>query len=124
MATSTIDSLVSLDTIRTAAARISGIALQTPLVRAPFPGVAGQIWLKAESLQPIGSFKLRGAANRILQLTPEEIARGVIIEPGVLTRGPTSALHVSGQKQVLAMLAALQCLTLVPCCRRLPTPVI
>ena len=53
-----------------------------------------------------------------------EIARGVIIEPGVLTRAPTSALHVSVQKQVLAMLAALQCLTLVPCCRRLPTPVI
>ena len=71
-------SLVSLDTIRTAAARISGVAVRTPLVRAPFSGVNGHVWLKAESLQPIGSFKLRGAANRILQLTPEEIGRGVI----------------------------------------------
>ena len=76
-------SLVSLNTIREAAARISGVVSWTPLVRAPFAGVEGlgrekQIWLKAESLQPIGSFKLRGAANKILQLCPEEIARGVI----------------------------------------------
>jgi threonine dehydratase len=72
------DSLVSLDDIRAAAARIANVAVKTPLVRADFPGSAGEVWLKAESLQPIGSFKLRGAANKILQLTPEEIARGVI----------------------------------------------
>lgn len=104
MATSTIDSLVSLDTIRTAAARISGIALQTPLVRAPFPGVAGQIWLKAESLQPIGSFKLRGAANRILQLTPEEIARGVITySSGNHAQGVAYAARAVGAKAVIVM---------------------
>ena len=76
-------SLVSLDTIRAAASRIAGIAVKTPLVRAPFPGVADrgtgrEIWLKAECLQPIGAFKIRGAANKILQLTPEQIERGVI----------------------------------------------
>ena len=104
MATSTIDSLVSLDTIRTAAARISGIALQTPLVRASFPGVAGQIWLKAESLQPIGSFKLRGAANRILQLTPEEIARGVITySSGNHAQGVAYAARAVGAKAVIVM---------------------
>ncbi len=62
------ESLVSLETIRATAARIAGIAVKTPLVRAPFAGVAGfgsgkEIWLKAESLQPIGAFKIRGAAN-------------------------------------------------------------
>ena len=72
------DTLVSLDAIRAAASRIAGIAVKTPLVRAYFPDVAGKVWLKAENLQPIGSFKLRGASNKILQLTPDEISRGVI----------------------------------------------
>ena len=44
------EELVSLETIREAAARIVGIAVKTPLVRAPFPGVAGDVWLKAESM--------------------------------------------------------------------------
>jgi threonine dehydratase len=75
--------LVSLSDIRAAAARIAGIAIKTPLVEAAFPGLSGygtgkRIWLKAESLQPIGAFKMRGASNKILQLTPEEIRRGVI----------------------------------------------
>ena len=70
--------LVSLDTIRAAAARIAFIAIRTPLLRAPFPGASGEVWLKAESLQPIGAFKIRGAANKILQLAPAEVARGVI----------------------------------------------
>jgi threonine dehydratase len=104
MATSTIYSLVSLDTIRTAAARISGVALQTPLIRAPYSGVAGQVWLKAESLQPIGSFKLRGAANRILQLTPEEIARGVITySSGNHAQGVAYAARAVGAKAVIVM---------------------
>jgi threonine dehydratase len=80
---STTEQLISIDEIRAAAARIAPIAFKTPLVRAPFPGISGrgtgrEIWLKAESLQPIGAFKIRGAANKILQLSPEQIARGVI----------------------------------------------
>jgi threonine dehydratase len=75
--------LVSLETIRAAAGRIAHIAINTPLLQAAYPGLSGhgtgkQIWLKAESLQPIGAFKMRGAANKILQLTSGEIARGVI----------------------------------------------
>src|SRR5271154_3526027 len=75
--------LVSIGAIRAAAVRIAPVAMKTPLVRAAFPGVSGhgtgrEIWLKAESLQPIGAFKIRGAANKILQLTAEEISRGVI----------------------------------------------
>jgi threonine dehydratase len=77
------EQLISLETIRTAAARIAQTAVKTPLVEAAFPGLSGyetgkRIWLKAESLQPIGAFKMRGAANKILQLSPEEIRRGVI----------------------------------------------
>jgi len=75
--------LVTVDQIRAAAARIAGVAVKTPLVEAAFPGLSGfgtnkRIWLKAESLQPIGAFKIRGAANKILQLSAAEIRRGVI----------------------------------------------
>jgi len=96
--------LVNLATIRAAAQRISGIAVQTPLVSAPFPGIAGygtdkEIWLKAESLQPIGAFKIRGAANKILQLTPEEIARGVITySSGNHAQGVAYAARAVGAK--------------------------
>ncbi len=96
--------LITLDTIRAAAERIAGIAVKTPLVRAPFPGVSGEVWLKAESLQPIGSFKLRGASNKILQLTPEEISRGVITySSGNHAQGVAYAARAVGAKAVIVM---------------------
>jgi threonine dehydratase len=98
------DSLVSLDAIRAAAERISGIAVKTPLVRAYFPNVSGRVFLKTESLQPIGSFKLRGAANKILQLTPEEISRGVITySSGNHAQGVAYAAREVGAKAVIVM---------------------
>ncbi|HVR07790.1 MAG TPA: pyridoxal-phosphate dependent enzyme [Thermoanaerobaculia bacterium] len=62
----------TLAEIRTARERLDGIALRTPLLRLEWepPAAAGappQIYLKLESLQPIGSFKLRGATNAMLQ---------------------------------------------------------
>jgi threonine dehydratase len=104
MAAVATETLVSLDPIRAAAARIAGIAVKTPLVRAPFPSVEGNVWLKAESLQPIGSFKLRGALNRILQLTPEEIQRGVITySSGNHAQGVAFAARHVGAKAVIVM---------------------
>lgn len=98
------ETLVSLDQIRTAAGRIAGIAVKTPLVRAPFAGVNGNVWLKAESLQPIGSFKLRGALNRVLQLTPEERERGVITySSGNHAQGVAFAARQVGAKAVIVM---------------------
>lgn len=103
MTTPTV-SLVSLGTVRAAAARIAQITVKTPLVRAPFPGVAGEVWLKAESLQPIGSFKLRGAANKVLQLNPEEIRRGVITySSGNHAQGVAYAARAVGAKAVIVM---------------------
>jgi threonine dehydratase len=108
MSTQTI-SLVSIDAVRSAAERIAPIAVKTPLVRAPFPGVAGhaqphEIWLKAESLQPIGAFKIRGAANKILQLTPDEIARGVITySSGNHAQGVAYAARAVGARAVIVM---------------------
>src|ERR1700722_9407835 len=101
--------LVSIDAIRAAAARIAPIAIKTPLIRAPLPGVAGhglsrEIWLKAEGLQPIGAFKIRGASNKILQLTPAEIARGVITySSGNHAQGVAYAAREVGAKAVIVM---------------------
>jgi len=101
--------LVSIDEIRAAAVRIAQIAVKTPLVRAPFPGVAGhgtprEIWLKAESLQPIGAFKIRGASNKIIQLTAAEIARGVITySSGNHAQGVAYAARAVGAKAVIVM---------------------
>ena len=98
------DSLVSIDAIRNAADRIAGIAVKTPLVRAYFPDAPGQIFLKAEGLQPIGSFKLRGASNKILQLTPDEISRGVITySSGNHAQGVAYAAREVGAKAVIVM---------------------
>jgi threonine dehydratase len=98
------DTLVDLGTIRAAAGRIANVAVRTPLVRAPFEGVSGEVWLKAESLQPIGSFKLRGAANKILQLTPEEVRRGVITySSGNHAQGVAYAARAVGAKAVIVM---------------------
>ena len=98
------EQLVSIETIREAAARIAGVAVRTPLVRAPFSGVAGEVWLKAESLQPIGAFKIRGAANKILQLTPEEIGRGVVTySSGNHAQGVAYAARAVGAKAVIVM---------------------
>ena len=66
----------SLNDIHAARARLSGIVVRTPLVR--FTGdPARDIHLKLENLQPIGSFKLRGAANAMAIASPAELADGV-----------------------------------------------
>lgn len=67
-----VDTYVSLDDIRAARERIRSAARYTPLIE------AGGLWLKAESLQPMGAFKIRGAYNMIAQLPPEALKRGVI----------------------------------------------
>jgi threonine dehydratase len=68
---------VTLDDIRAAAVRIAGSVLLSPLVRLELEGVPAEIWLKLENLQPIGSFKLRGASNALLSAPRESLARGV-----------------------------------------------
>ena len=67
---------VTRDDVLAAAARIAGSVLHTPLIET---GIRGQrVWLKCECLQTGGSFKLRGATNRLSQLSPEQRTRGVV----------------------------------------------
>jgi threonine dehydratase len=69
--------LLSLADVRAAAERIRPHIVQTPTISGE--AVAGSdVWLKAENLQRTGSFKLRGAVNAVLQLSPEQRRRGVI----------------------------------------------
>ncbi len=66
-----------LDEIRAARERIADAAIRTPLLRLPLDGAGGDVFLKLENLQPVGSFKIRGAASAIARRSPEELARGV-----------------------------------------------
>ncbi len=69
--------LVSLQDLSAAQRRIRGVARRTPLIEAEFSS-AGRIFLKAESMQPIGSFKLRGACNKAALLGKAAQARGLL----------------------------------------------
>ncbi len=57
---------------------VAEVAVRTPLVRLNVPDAPGEIYLKLENLQPIGSFKLRGAHNTMRSLSPEALSRGVL----------------------------------------------
>jgi threonine dehydratase len=106
--------MVTLEQIKQAQERLRGIAARTPLIRY-FPPAnkqetgtdltgAGQLFLKAESLQPIGSFKLRGAYNKIASFTDEERARGVIsYSSGNHAQGVAYAARAMGAKAVIVM---------------------
>ncbi len=67
---------IPLDDIIAARDRISGIALRTPLIRLN-ADMAADIYLKLENLQPIGSFKLRGAGNALLKIDRAALQKGV-----------------------------------------------
>ncbi len=68
---------IPLPTIRAARHRIAGAAIHTPLLRLELGDAPAEIYLKLENLQPIGSFKIRGAANALGLASPEQLADGV-----------------------------------------------
>jgi threonine dehydratase len=67
---------VGLDDVRAAASRLQGIAIRTPLLRLQGDAPA-EVHLKLENLQPIGSFKVRGAANAVALADPDQVAGGL-----------------------------------------------
>ena len=96
--------LVSYKEIRDAQARIRGIAAHTPLVRLQIPNSLANVYVKAEGLQPIGSFKLRGAYNKIAQLSEDERKRGVITySSGNHAQGVAYAARALDAKAVIVM---------------------
>ncbi|HEX6285433.1 MAG TPA: pyridoxal-phosphate dependent enzyme, partial [Pyrinomonadaceae bacterium] len=73
-----MQSVVSLSAIQQARRVIATHAVRTPLVRLNVDTAPAEIYLKLENLQPIGAFKIRGAANAIAGLAPERLKRGVV----------------------------------------------
>lgn len=72
--------LPSLEDISAARQRLRGVSIRTPLIRVALPAAAGhlpEVFLKLENLQPIGSFKLRGAGNAMLRLGAAALREGV-----------------------------------------------
>src|SRR5580693_4204973 len=71
---------ITVADVRRARERIAGLVDPSPVIRSPRLGerLGVPVWLKLECLQPPGSFKIRGAASRMLALPPEQRSRGVI----------------------------------------------
>ena len=67
----------TLEDIRAARERIAGSAVRTPLIRLNLEDAPAEIYLKLENLQPIGSFKIRGAGNAMRLLGKEKLSNGV-----------------------------------------------
>ena len=93
------DTLVSLDEIRAAHNRLVGVALRTPLL--PFRDAA---YVKPESLQPTGSFKIRGAYNTLAQLPDEAKRNGVVAHSsGNHAQAVARAARLLGMRAVVVM---------------------
>ncbi len=94
--------LVGIEAIRAAALTLEGVATRTPLV--PFGPPAERRLLKAESLQPIGAFKIRGAYVAVASLTADALARGVVTySSGNHAQGVARAARLLGAPAVVVM---------------------
>lgn len=88
--------------ILAAADRIAGVVTQTPLL--PVSAIGGSVWIKAESLQLGGAFKLRGAYNRLVQIAPDQRAAGVVaFSSGNHAQGVARAAGLLGMSAVIVM---------------------
>jgi threonine dehydratase len=89
--------LIPVEEIRAARERIAGAAVRTPLVRAQLPEAPCELWLKLENLQPIGSFKIRGAVNAVRQAAPADLAQGLVTaSAGNMAQGVAWAAREAG----------------------------
>ena len=70
--------MIELAAIEAARERIAGTAIRTPLVRLAIEDAPAEIYLKLENLQPINSFKIRGATNAIMLAAASERAKGLV----------------------------------------------
>jgi threonine dehydratase len=89
-----------------AAALLEGLAVKTPLIRSDVldAAVGGRVFIKAECLQRTGSFKFRGAFNRIGRLSADECARGVVaFSSGNHAQGVAASARLMGAPAVIVM---------------------
>ena len=100
------DGLIDLGDIDQARTRLQGVAVETPLdrSRALSERIGGEAFVKAENLQRTGSFKIRGAYNRIARLTAQELAAGVVCaSAGNHAQGVALAAALAGTRATVFM---------------------
>lgn len=100
-----MDAVTPVD-IETAAGRIAGVAVRTPLIRSPLldERVGARVYLKAETLQRMGSFKFRGAYNRCASIPSERRGAGVVAySSGNHAQGVAAAAKLLGMPAVIVM---------------------
>jgi threonine dehydratase len=96
--------MVTLEDIESAQRRLAGVATRTPLVACPRSGPGRLLYFKPESFQPVGSFKLRGAYNKISSLSEEEKGRGVVAHSsGNHAQGVAYAARELGVRATIVM---------------------
>jgi threonine dehydratase len=96
----------SIDDIRAAAARLGDRVHRTPILSSPaFDDASGyRVWFKCENLQRAGSFKIRGALNKLLTLSAAERARGVVaFSSGNHAQGVALAAQIVGTTAIVCM---------------------
>ncbi|MFZ1094005.1 MAG: threonine/serine dehydratase [Xanthobacteraceae bacterium] len=106
MSQSPHDSLPTAADVDAAAQRLAGVALRTPLVTSPVLDAVtqGRVFLKAEILQRTGSFKFRGAYNKLSSIPQHDRARGVVaFSSGNHAQGVAAAAKLLGMPAVIVM---------------------
>ncbi|MBQ4239222.1 MAG: threonine ammonia-lyase [Ruminococcus sp.] len=99
--------MVTIDDVKKAAEVLNGVARRTDLIHSPAFSTHGDIYLKTENLQLTGSFKLRGAYNKIANLSDEEKSKGLIAcSAGNHAQGVAYAASKCGAKSVICMPAS------------------
>jgi threonine dehydratase len=96
--------VIELAAIEAARERIAGTATRTPLVRLPVDDAPADIYLKLENLQPIGSFKIRGATNAVLLAPASARSRGLVTaSAGNMAQGVAWAARTLGVPATIAV---------------------
>ena len=98
--------MITYQDVQAARERIAPYIVRTPLLRVPAldEALGCQVYLKHEGFQPMGAFKLRGAMNKALSLTPKERARGLVCaSSGNHAQGVAYAAHKLGCRAVIVM---------------------
>jgi threonine dehydratase len=96
--------VIELAEIAAARKRIAGAAVRTPLVRLQVEGAPAEIYLKLENLQPINSFKTRGATNAIMIASADERAKGLVTaSAGNMAQGVAWAARELGLLATIAV---------------------
>src|SRR5215831_6310737 len=102
----TASALPTAADVDAAAQRLAGVALRTPLITSPVLDAAtgAQVFLKAEILQRTGSFKFRGAYNKLSSIPPSERTGGVVaFSSGNHAQGVAAAARLLGMRAVIVM---------------------